>query len=104
MKLLATGLTTLTLTACVLPIPMIGAGGIGTNPEEARAANASLMQARENCAVLAVWNSSREMAWSPLVSARAIAPRFCATADCAETSKTATRRRVFIELPAGLKV
>ena len=52
MRLLATGLTltTLTLTACMLPIPMIGAGGIGTNPEEARAANASLMQAQESAA------------------------------------------------------
>lgn len=53
MRLVATGLATLALGACVLPIPMGGVGGIASNPEEARAASASLQQAQVSAAAQA---------------------------------------------------
>lgn len=55
MRLVATGLATLALGACMLPIPIGGIGGIGSSPEEARAASASLEAAQTSASA----NASR---------------------------------------------
>jgi hypothetical protein len=53
MRLFATGLATLALGACMLPIPMGGMGGIGINPAEAKASSAALQQAQASGAAQA---------------------------------------------------